>query len=282
MTRRRLLAAAAAGVLALGGGGGGGAPAAAQEAPSAGLAGTPLRMRLEERIISDLSDEEITIQTLYAGSELLVFGTIERGRFLDEERDGPPDLVVQILGPTEPLAVWRKERRYGIWINGERARFPDAPRYYALASTRPLAQMLSASQRLGFELSEVEPVKFVDQRGAPADVRSFQDAVLQARERQGVYRTQGDVRLRGGTLFSARFTLPPNIVSGDYRVNIVLARDGKALQVSRHLVQVKLSGFEQALARAARERPFLYGLGCVGAAILMGWAAAEAFRRLRR
>ena len=252
--------------------------AAAQEAAAQEAA----RPRLTERLISDLSDEEITIQTLYAGSELLVFGAVERNRFLSE-RDSPPDIAIQILGPAEPLIVWRKERRYGIWVNGQRARFPDAPRYYAVASTRPLAEMLSAGQRAGIQLADLEPVKFLDQRGAPADPEAFQKAVISLRERQGVYRfdDQG-VRLRGDTLFSARFTLPPNIVSGPYRINIVMARDGRYREVSRHLMPVKLSGFEQALARAAREKPFLYGVGCVLAAIALGWLASEAFRRARR
>ncbi|MDD2867949.1 TIGR02186 family protein [Neomegalonema sp.] len=250
-------------------------------APAQEAAPAP-RQRLEERLISALSDEEITIQTLYAGSELLVFGAVERNRFITE-RDGELDIAIRIRGPTEPLVVWRKERRFGLWVNGARARFPDAPRYYAVASTRPLSEMLSAAQRMGVQLTDLEPVKLIDARGEPEDPQSFQRAAMRRMERQGVYHVAPEgVSLRGETLFSARFALPPNIVSGEYDVHIVMARNGRYLEASRHLMPVRLSGFEQALARAARERPLLYGIGCVLAAIAMGWTASEIFRRVRR
>lgn len=71
----------------------GAAPALAQEAAGEGLAAAPRPTALEERLISALSDEEITIQTLYSGSELLVFGAVERNRFLSE-RDGPLDVAI--------------------------------------------------------------------------------------------------------------------------------------------------------------------------------------------
>lgn len=179
--------------------------------------------------------------------------------------------------------VWRKERRFGVWVNGERAQFPYAPRYYAVAGTRPLSEMLSAGQRAALQWGDLQPVKLVDERDAPADRLSFQNALMEERQRQGVYRVESEgVNLRGETLFSARFTLPPNIVSGDYHINILIARDGRYRDGSRHLMPVRLSGFEQALTRAARERPLLYGIGCVLAAIAMGWMASEVFRRLRR
>jgi hypothetical protein len=48
------------------------------------------------------------------------------------------------------------------------------------------------------------------------------------------------------------------------------------------LVDVRKVGLERWIFALSRSDPLIYGLLSLGVALLAGWAASEAFRRLRR
>ena len=84
------------------------------------------------QLVSDLSTNEVAIGTDFTGENILLFGAIEKNR------DAQQDIIVIIKGPPQSLTVRRKEKHFGIWINGGQKDFAAAPSYYAIASTRRL------------------------------------------------------------------------------------------------------------------------------------------------
>ena len=56
--------------------------------------------------------------------------------------DKPTDIVVVVKGPTQSILVREKEKVAGIWVNAARLRYRSAPSFYAVASSRPIDQLV--------------------------------------------------------------------------------------------------------------------------------------------
>src|ERR1700720_1280081 len=90
----------------------------------------PLRA---EPLVADLSDHLIAITTGFTGAEVLLFGAT----------DGPGDIVVLVRGPTGDAMVRRMGRLFGIWVNRDSLTFGEVPNFYAIASSRPVQQLVT-------------------------------------------------------------------------------------------------------------------------------------------
>ena len=93
-----------------------------------------------EEVVLGLSQDEVAITTRFDGSEILIFGAIKR--------DGPIpagselDVVITLAGPSTPVTVRRKARRFGIWINTDAIEVDAAPSFYAVAASGELGEVL--------------------------------------------------------------------------------------------------------------------------------------------
>ena len=83
------------------------------------------------------------------------------------------------------------------------------------------------------------------------------------------------------SLFRTEVGLPSNLTEGDYKVRIFLTRGGAVVDLQESVISVRKAGLERLLFRMAQDQPLLYGVLSLLMAALAGWAASEAFRRLR-
>ena len=88
------------------------------------------------KLVPDVSQREINIQSRFTGETLTLFGAIIYPQGVVPE--GQIDVAVVLRGPTEPIIVREKRRVAGIWINASSIDFRSAPTYYAIASSRSL------------------------------------------------------------------------------------------------------------------------------------------------
>lgn len=79
-----------------------------------------------EEIVLGMSQDEVAITATFDGSNILVFGAIKRESAIPE---GELGVIVTIAGPSEPVAVHRKERRFGIWVNTDTVEVDAAPSF---------------------------------------------------------------------------------------------------------------------------------------------------------
>ena len=56
-----------------------------------------------------------------------------------------------VKGPAQSILVREKEKVAGIWMNAARTRYRSAPSFYAIASSRPIRELVDA-----FEDEEVD------------------------------------------------------------------------------------------------------------------------------
>ncbi len=168
---------------------------------------------MAEEVVLGLSKDKVAITTNFDGSEILVFGAIKREAPISET---PLDVVVAISGPSEPITVRRKERRFGIWVNVESVEVDAAPSYYTVATTGPLSEVLSNVDDLRHRVSIPQAIRSVGAPSTVADAQSFTDAVIRIRKDSGAYSVQeGAVNLDEQTLFRTSIALPANLTAGD-------------------------------------------------------------------
>jgi uncharacterized protein (TIGR02186 family) len=232
--------------------------------------------------VASISQNRISITAGFVGSEIFVYGAIDRGAPVSED-ESPLGVVIRIAGPSEPVMVRRKERVAGIWVNTAAARVDAAPSFYAVATTGPLYETISHTEDLRYGVSLERALRFVDAGAGAEEREAFLDAAVRLRRNSGLYVVApGGVRLLDGVLFDTSVSLPANIVEGAYSVRVLLTRDREVIDEFTSEILVRKEGLERLVYVLSREQPALYGILSIAVAMAAGLGAAEAFRYLRR
>ena len=233
-----------------------------------------------ESVVLGLSQNEIAITTSFDGSEILIFGAVKRDVPVPE---GPPlEVIVTVAGPSEPVTVRRKEKRFGIWVNTDAVEVDHAPSFYAVATSGLLRNVLSTTEDLRYRISVPRAIRSV---GAPmtiTDAPSFTDALIRIRSNSELYQLmENHVAVDEQTLFRGRIELPAALTEGAYQTRIFLTREGKVISSYETAIDVRKVGLERWLYALSRNQPMLYGLMSLAIAIFAGWSASAAFSLLR-
>lgn len=236
--------------------------------------------RTGETVVAGLSQTRVAITTAFSGSEIFVYGAIKR---MAPPPGEPLDVVVTVTGPLQPVVVRRKERKFGIWVNGEAVTIDSAPSFYAVATTRPFREAISWTDDMRYRVGLDQLVRLI---GTPRDLEypeEYRQAAIRLRRDAGLYtELPGRVKLTEDTLFETQIQLPANLVEGDYRARIFLMRDRRVVDVFEDSIQVRKVGLERWIYTMAHEHSALYGLGSIVLALWAGWAASAVFRVFQR
>src|SRR3546814_112746 len=162
-------------------------------------------------LVPDVSQRSVEIYYSFSGAELLLFGAIiyPDGRPPKE----PADIVVILKGPSQSITMREKQKIAGMWINAASAHFRSAPSYYAMASSRPIADIVdertAAIYELGLGKLQLSPSSL----NASEEIQRFQSGLVDLRRRNGLYVEQpGTVEITDGVLYRARLPLPARVV----------------------------------------------------------------------
>lgn len=234
-----------------------------------------------EQVVAGLSSDSVAITASFDGSDILIYGAVKRETPIPS---GPPlEVVMTIEAPSQALTIWRKERRAGIWINTEHVSVGAAPGFYAVATSGPLDEILSPEWDNRHRISLPLALRAFGGTVAVEDAVPYTEALIRLREQNGLYRMdEGSVKIVDQTLFRADIRLPSNLIEGSYKTRIFLLRDGEVVDVHLAPIDVRKVGLERWLYRLAFDQPLLYGLMSLAVAVIAGWGASEAFRKLRR
>ena len=232
-------------------------------------------------LVPDVSQRQVEIAYSFTGAELLLFGAIlyPGGRL--PRGEAPTDIVVVVKGPTQSILIREKEKVAGLWVNADRLRYRSAPSFYALASSRPIRRLVDERTRAIYELG-LDSLQLSPASSAPADVQErFQVGLVDLRTRSGLYYEAPDaVEITGGVLYRARVMIPARVPVGRFTAETFLIRDGRVLAAAVRRIEIRKSGFERFVARAADRNAVLYGLTAVALSVLLGWAAGWIARRV--
>ncbi|HEX4272997.1 MAG TPA: TIGR02186 family protein [Rhizomicrobium sp.] len=226
-----------------------------------------------EDLVSGISQDIIQITSNYTGTQIVVFGAIERAQNAQGR-----DIVVVVRGPDQPMTVRRRDRVAGVWVNRDAAHFEGLPAYYYLASTQPVSRIASRDTLAQYEIGvqQLKPSAI----GSHHDPEPFRQAVIRHLEKSGLYaESPGSIDFYSETLFSTRVPVPAGVTRGQYNVEVYLFRGGQMISAQSTPLFVDASGLERRLFNAAHDAPFTYGLACVLMAVLLGWISSVLFQR---
>ena len=237
-----------------------------------------LLAQAEPRLVPDVSQRQIEIRYSFSGAELLLFGAI----VYPDGRPPEPgtDVAVVVKGPLEPIVLREKQKVAGIWMNVGRVRFRSAPSFYAVASSRPLVQLIDERTAAIYELG-LDNLQLSPGGGAPPDVlRRFEHGLIDLRLRNQLYAEDArGVEISEGVLYRARISIPARVPVGTYTAETFLIRDGRVIAGAAREIRIEKLGFEGFVADAAERWSFAYGITAVAVSLLLGWGASAVFRR---
>lgn len=227
-------------------------------------------------LVPDVSQHEIRLRQGFTGADLLLFGAILDPSGTRAGRDY--DIVVVLKGPTRPIIVREKRKIAGIWINADSTEFRSAPSFYAVASSRPIKDIVddktAAIYELGLPWLQLSPIGAID----PEEQTRFSNGLVQLNAKQNLYQqAPGGVAVKEQVLYQARISLPSNVETGTYTAETFAITKGRVITSATSRVEVRKIGFEGAVADFAEHGSFFYGLLAVGISVLMGWMAGRLF-----
>jgi len=241
------------------------------------LTSVPAERGEGQDLVADLSKHLVAITTGFTGTEVLLFGAVER-----PAEGGPPgEVAVVVRGPATPVTMRRKSRVAGIWMNTASMTFDRVPSFYAIAASAPLSQIATPQvrQRNGIGLDALN-ISLPPAKASPNVAREWRDALIRAKQRNGLYTgTARPVVFLGARLFRTEVYFPANVPTGSYQVETYLLRNGQVVSAQTTPLIVSKVGVEATLTRFAYEYAAVYGLVAIIVALLAGWGGYALFRK---
>jgi uncharacterized protein (TIGR02186 family) len=230
-------------------------------------AATPLRA---QALVADLSNHLVAITSGFNGADILLFGAVE----------GQGDVIVTVRGPAGDQSVRRKVRVAGLWINGPEVAFRNVPEFYAVFSSRPLAEILNPDladlQEIGVDHLSLR----TDDERNPLEIDAFRAALTRAKQREGLYPPEGKLLFLGARLFRANLVFPGNVPTGSYTVQVLLIRNGNIVNAQTTPLYISQSGVSADVHEFAHRQPWLYGIFAIVAALAIGWLSGVIFKKV--
>lgn len=230
-------------------------------------------------LVPEVSQHEVQVRQGFTGTELILYGAILDPQGIRAGRDY--DIVVVLKGPTRSVVVREKQRMAGIWVNGASSEFRSAPGYYAVASSRPIREIVddrtAAIYEMGLPFLQLSPIGAIDQ--SKQDRFSAGLSSIMARDALYQQDEQG-VTINEQVLYQARIRLPSSVPTGTYTAETFAVRHGRVVASAIAHVTVTKRGFERIIADFAQDWGLVYGLLAVFVSVGMGLAAGRVFARL--
>ena len=230
----------------------------------------------EPILIPEISQHEVQVQQGFTGTDLLLFGAILTP---EGTRVGQAfDIVVVLQGPGRSIVLREKQKVAGVWINADSSEFRSAPAFFAVASSRPIKDIVddrtAAIYELGLPWLQLSPIGAID----PKQQARFSAGLVDLMRRQTLYQQdEGAVTVSGGVLYQARIALPSSVSTGTYTAETFAIARGKVVAAASTPVAVRKLGFERFVADQAERNSLWYGLTAVLISVGMGWLAGRLF-----
>jgi uncharacterized protein (TIGR02186 family) len=226
------------------------------------------------RLEADVLMRSIPVDVRFSGARIVMFGSASRSGPATAG-EGPLDIVAVFQGVRSPMMVRRKTRVWGLWLNTTSVAFEQAPRYYAVASTRPLEAIapnaVLAENGIGLAQVSLPAVAGAAARIDPLNLDDFRAAAIDLGiESKRYIRKDDGISFVGQNLFRGEIDLPAIVPAGQIDVSVFLFRGGKVMMRSDSRVLLAREGFEQWVYQFADRHGFWYGVLTVALAAGIG------------
>ncbi|WP_442955326.1 TIGR02186 family protein [Parasphingorhabdus sp.] len=236
------------------------------------MAATPI-------LVPEVSQDRISIRGDFNGAQLLLFGAITYPP--GTRNTDQADIVVVLKGPVESIVVREKQKIAGIWINAASSEFRSAPGFYAVASSKPIDQIVDGKTadiyELGLNHLQLSPAGAIDSR----ELDRFVGGLVDLNSRSNLFKNlPNSVKITNSVLYQARINLPASVPVGDYTAETFLILDGRVEAAEVKEITIEKIGMGRFITNLSQNNGFLYGLIAVFISVFLGWSAGYVFRKM--
>ena len=230
-------------------------------------------------LVPEVSQDRISIRGDFNGAQLLLFGAITYPP--GTRNTDQADIVVVLKGPVESIIVREKQQIAGIWINAASSEFRSAPGFYAVASSKPIEQIVDDKTadiyELGLNHLQLSPAGAIDSR----ELNRFVVGLVDLNSRGELFKNlPNSVKITNSVLYQARINLPASVPVGDYTAETFLILDGRIAAAEVKEVTIEKIGMGRFITNLSQKNGFLYGLIAVFISVFLGWSAGYLFRKM--
>lgn len=231
---------------------------------------------------ADVVARSVAVTTLFRGAEIIIFGAVDDTKYTAIS-NRPYDVVIAIEGREEPIVMRKKSNVAGMWINTQSVRFNDVPSFYAVQSTRPLADIADSAlyrkHKIGIDNIIGTPVSG-NSGLTTAELKPFGDALRRLKQESGLYVEDDEsVSFTGRVLFRSSIDLPPSVLVGMLIARVYLIRDGELLANFTSDIRMERQGLMRYMHQLAFTYQLYYGILAVLLAAAAGIGASMLFRK---
>jgi uncharacterized protein (TIGR02186 family) len=216
---------------------------------------------VDRKVVADLSDDFVAVSEGFSGARLTVFGALR----------GASDIALVIEGPSMDAHIREKSKQLGIWVNGGETVLEGIPAFYAVASSRPIEEMVSESMAAKYNLgtSRILP-----------DTPEAKGFIAVKKQHKLYQDLPGGVRILEWKLFRVDVELPANVPIGEYKAHIYEFINGHFFASRTSPLKVGQVGVGAKLNKMAHDEPVLYAFFALFIALGIGGFAAYLFRKV--
>jgi len=218
-----------------------------------------------------LATNTIQISTFYNGTSLKVNGSIP----------ADADVVIQVSGPKYDVHLKEKGKVAGfLWMNKTDVSLENTPAVYMVYTPKgPKENFLNPELGIGYTALE----KDITIEPASEDKDFIFGEYVKLMEKSGVYAVNENVVTysapkNGSKDFAVTLTIPSKMSAGDYTVEAVAVKNGTAIDQTKEILTLELSGLPATIASLAYGSPLLFGFMAVFIAIGAGLIIGMIFR----
>ncbi len=239
----------------------------------------------KESVEADVSARNIAVTSSFNGTEIVIFGAID-GSQQPSPESGFYDVIVVVEGIPSRFVVRRKSNVAGLWLNTAAATFDNVPSFYAVASTRPIDEIMPDDYRalhgIGLQHLKFTPAIRQSHPLSNEDIVEYRKAIIRLKRNTRLYIDNPfGVAFTGKSIFRASIVLPANVPVGPFETRVYLFRQETFLSKFSVRHTLEREGLERYLHSFANRLPTLYGIVTVIIAVGAGLAASAIFRRAR-
>jgi uncharacterized protein (TIGR02186 family) len=222
-------------------------------------------------------------QTSPIGIDVIQPKTIQIGSFFSGEKVTVRAVVpfgdkvaLRLIGPREELALMKKGRVSGLWMNVQQVHFQNLPKVYLLWTSDKLAALETKDPRQAIQLDYLSFLSGTLKHENPKEEPLLINELIKLKEADNLYHiVEGTIRIKPlekgvWDQADAVLDLPAKIEPGTYTLELIAFKEGKGTLLHSSTMTVQLVGFPALVSRVAFQKGLLYGILAVIIATFSG------------
>ena len=214
---------------------------------------------------SVISPSSVDAGSFYSGAVIRAHGIVHPDS----------DVLVLLIGPSEPEVFNRRERIGFIWGGVEHITIEDAPSSYLLLTSGALEAIADPATRERFQLGLSTLTKKIRVHPLRPEADRLVRDFIRLKQREGLYRVeQGGVGLsdmrQERREFYADLHLPSTMPPGQMELEVLELRGGDVVNRDLHTIRLGRVGMPAYLSSFALKKPALFGVVSLMAMLMTG------------